>query len=149
MVNGITGGFIDYAKAVIASTGLVPSGCVFDEREKDLLWIVSSEVQGVGGLAVMVSLPSISHDERSPMAGGYKVSLTVTLRRSAVLSGVSSFEVAEALFRAFNCGKFYPGAGDAELDELNANVSVDSLRHSTRGEADALHTMTLTCYIEI
>lgn len=143
----ITDAFLDWVKLTIAGTGLVADGCLFDEREKDLVWIVSSEVQAVGDLVAMISLPSISHDEKSAAAEGYKVSLTLTLRRCAVLNGTQSHAVAEKLFRVFSGAKFYPDAD--ELESLIANVYADSLRHSTKGQSDALHTMTLTYYTEL
>lgn len=143
VLNPISGDFIDFVKQVIASTGLVPSGCVFDEREKDLLWIVSSEVQAIGDIAVMVSLPSIAHDEGSAMATGYKVSLTLSLRCCKALSEVDSHSIAETIFRAFVGARFYHGASAAEAADENANVYADSLRHSSKG-SDSLHTMTIT-----
>lgn len=148
VVNAITDEFIDFVKGVIASTELVPSDCVFDERNKSLVWLLESAARGIGELVVLIGLPNIQHDEKSAMAGGYKVSCVIRVKRNAVLCGAGSYAVAETLFRAFNGAKFYPGVDAAGLGDLNANVYADSLRQATRNETDSLHEIAITYYTE-
>lgn len=143
----ITDAFLDWVRGRIVATGLIPSGCVFDEREKDLAWIIGSEVGSIGGLVCMIGLPGISKAEKAPSASGYNVSLTVVIRRCTVLDSTNSHKVAEQIFREFDGQRFYPGV--ASTEELTPNVSADSLRHTTRNDSDALHTMTLTYYEQL
>lgn len=147
-VNAITDEFIDFVAGVIASTELVPSDCVFDERDKSLVWLLESAARGIGELVVLIGLPNILHDEKSAMAGGYKVSCVIRLKRNAAFCGARSCAVAETLFRAFNGAKFYPGASADELAALNANVYADSLRQAARNETDSLHEIAISYHTE-
>lgn len=145
----ITDAFLDWVKQTIAGTGLVADGCLFDEREKGLTWIISEAVQAFSDVVCVVSLPGLSHDEGTPMAGGYKVSLEVRLRRCPVLCNVNSLAITEKLFRVFDGAKFYPGATEGELADLNSNVTAEGIGNISKGDADLLHRITLSTVVQI
>ncbi len=122
---------------------------VYDEREKSLTWIIDSKLAALSGVTVLVSLPRIDRLSGEPAAGyGHRISVLVVLRcKPSLVSGVSSYELAERLYCALD-GNRWPMPGcELGIDDIEPNTQSDQLRSQSEKD-DALHTFTVSAQLQ-
>lgn len=147
MVTSYTGAFLDWVKDTILATGLVEPGEVYDEREKNLEWVVAESLESLTGVSCLVRLPTLSRDPQADGVNEYSVETVVGIRRNVALSPTRDpYAIAENMLAALNCGRFYPLAADSS--NLIPNVHVSRLAHRADKE-DSLHIINLKTTIII
>lgn len=123
---------------------------VFDEREKDLGWLLGSRLKAASGVACFLSMPTTSRVDAAPAARQHYLSCMVIVRSNENLKNRNSCRLAEGLFAALDGAEYIPepNRSSAAGAPSRANVACDQLTHSRDG-ADRLHSFTVKTFIEL
>lgn len=144
--------FMDWVRVELINAGL-KDGEVFDQREKDLSWLVGKEITSVTGLAAMVSLPKERRtgSDDAPDATEYRLSVLVGIRTNHLLGKTrgTPFKIAHDAFLHFVGRAFYLAEADAPKNvRLTGNVVADAFSPDADKKMEFYATFELsTTYI--
>lgn len=122
--------FLDWVREEIISYSGLSSNEVFDEREKDLSWVLGKEIESKLGVAVLVSLPRLSRiNKDAPNDKSHSASVLVTFSSNELLADGGLFAYAESAYIALDGAEFNMASG------CKASTTCDNFMASTSGQS--------------